>query len=188
MLGSAGTILQELGLVPEGSGSYATVPRLNLGLDLSGGPSYTLGLDFSLSWLSTSVSSGAYQPVQYATSRVLVPLDAMGRFSVGSPSFSFFTAFGPSLGVTRFEEQGWLGDGSALSPTVGMVLRAGFRISPIPRLRLVAGFHFQEHLLTRNNPLIEDGGWAQSTGVFAGIDLAPWALPHEAPPTGGRGR
>lgn len=175
MLGDAEAILEELGLLNEleKAKTSTTVPRLKLSFDLSSGPKHTLGIDGGLSWMSTSISSGSSRPITYRASRHLIPIDTLGRFSVGTPDFSVFAAAGLSLGLTAFDEQGWLGDDSSIAPTIGLVLRSGMLIRLNPLFRLSAGVLFQTHSLPQANPLILDGGTAQSKGLFAGLEFAP---------------
>lgn len=169
MFGDAPTILSRLGLSAYPHDDTVGVPRLGVSAELSTGAQYSLGVDLGLSWMSASISSSGSGSVQYKASRSLVPLDVQGHILLGSPRFSFFLMGGFLLGVSRFQEEGWLGDSSSLGPLVGVVFRSGVSIRLGRRVFMPLGFFSQGYLLPESNPLLSDGGTTGSKGAFLGL-------------------
>ena len=170
LLGDAPAIVDGLGLHHETQSTTRVVPQLSLTRDLESTEGHAFAIEASLRWFADSIT--ATSPVSYRARRDVVPFGVLARFAVGGRKTRFVLGAGPTIALSRFDERGWLGDGTHVRPAFGGETIIGGRTPFSPDV----GFTYlliAEYLrLPVANPLLADGGDTWTVGMTLGLDLA----------------
>ena len=169
MLGDAPVIVDALGLKHETRSTTRVVPQLLLTRDLDTTDRHAFAIEASLRWFADSITATA--PVSYRARRDVIPFSVLARFAVGGRKTRFVLGAGPTIAMSRFDERGWLGDGTHVRPALGATMIIGGRTP----LSADVGFTYlllAEYLrLPVANPLLADGGDTWMVGMTVELDL-----------------
>jgi len=162
MLGDAREIADGLGLTHDES-SPPIAPRVRVAFELGAERRSSVEVLGELSWYSDSIRTTGL--VDYHARRDVIPINALLRLTPGSTGTRLLVEAGPTLAISRFTEDGWLGDGTETKLAPGCYLMGGARSELTPEFGMIYGVSGQWVHLPEENPLLADGGNAWAVGL-----------------------
>jgi hypothetical protein len=169
MLGAAPEIVDGLGLSHEPRSGVRFMPHLSLQRDLYTGDEHTFGVECSVRWFADSIT--ATSPIAYRARRDVVPVSVLARLAFGGKTSRLVLGAGPTIAMSRFDESGWLGDGTRTKAAFGGTFSLGGQTQLSADVRFTY-LVFVEYLrLPTKNVLLADGGDTWMLGTTVGLDL-----------------